>query len=91
MDDRDKRGRISAIYAVFAFVMMIVFLGVLPRMTNSLHPGDGGNPGFNSYDLDRNLRLVFYPAIAGWTLIGVWICNLLIRMKKIDDTINTPD
>ena len=35
--------------------MMIVFIGILPRMTDSLHPGNGGNPGFNSYDLDNHL------------------------------------
>jgi len=67
----------------FAFVMMLVFIMVLPRMTDSLHPGDGGNPGFNSYDLDKNLRQVFYPAIIGWTLLGVWLMNIGYRMKKL--------
>ena len=50
MDDARKKARISAVYNIFAFVMMIVFIGILPRMTDSLHPGNGGNPGFNSYD-----------------------------------------
>ena len=65
IDDPRKRARISAVYNIFAFVMMIVFIGILPRMTDSLHPGNGGNPGFNSYDLDNRLRLVFYPAVLG--------------------------
>ena len=56
IDDPRKRARISAVYNIFAFVMMIVFIGILPRMTDSLHPGNGGNPGFNSYDLDNRLR-----------------------------------
>ena len=30
----------------------MILLMVLPRFTESLHPGKGGNPGFNSYDLD---------------------------------------
>jgi heme exporter protein C len=83
MDDPEKRGRISAVYSIFAFVMMLVFIIVLPRMTDSLHPGDGGNPGFNSYDLDSNLRKVFYPAILGWTLLGVWMVNLRYRIRKL--------
>ena len=85
MDDIDKKARISAVYSVFAFVMMVVFIVVLPRMTDSLHPGDGGNPGFNSYDLDKNLRKVFYPAIIGWTLLGVWIINIRTRMRKLNN------
>lgn len=84
MDDGRKRARISAVYNIFAFVMMIVFIGILPRMTDSLHPGNGGNPGFNSYDLDNRLRLVFYPAVLGWILIGTWIGSLRYRLRRLD-------
>mgnify|MGYP001149419814 FL=1 len=83
MDDERKRARISAVYNIFAFVMMIVFIGILPRMTDSLHPGNGGNPGFNSYDLDNRLRMVFYPAVLGWIFIGTWITSLRYRIRKL--------
>jgi heme exporter protein C len=83
MEDADKRARISAVYSIFAFALMIVFIVVLPRMSDSLHPGRGGNPGFSSYDLDKNLRMVFYPAILGWTLLGVWIMTIRIRIRNI--------
>ena len=36
--DEQKRARISAVYNIFAFVLLIVFIGILPRMTDSLHP-----------------------------------------------------
>ena len=84
MDDEQKRARIAAVYSIFAFAMMIVFIIVLPRMTDSLHPGKGGNPGFSSYDLDHRLRMIFYPAIIGWTLLGVWMMNLRLRMRRIE-------
>lgn len=84
MDDEQKKARIAAVYSIFAFAMMVVFIIILPRMTDSLHPGKGGNPGFSSYDLDKNLRLVFYPAVIGWTLLGVWIINLRIRLRKLN-------
>ena len=87
MEDEQKRARIAAVYSVFAFAMMIVFIIILPRMTDSLHPGKGGNPGFSSYDLDNRLRMVFYPAIIGWTLLGVWIVNLRIRLRKLENYI----
>ncbi len=83
IDDEEKRAKVSAVYNIFAYVMLIVFVGILPRLTDSLHPGNGGNPGFGKYDLDNNMRLVFYPAIIGWTLLGVWIMSLRIRMKKL--------
>lgn len=82
--DIDKRARVSAVYNVFAFVLVIPILFVIPRMTDSLHPGNGGNPGFNTYDLDSKLRMVFYPAIIGWTLLAVWILDLRIRLKRIE-------
>jgi heme exporter protein C len=83
VEDAQKRGRLAAVYNIFAFVMMIVFIGILPRMTDSLHPGNGGNPGFNKYDLDSNMRPIFYSAVVGWILIGLWITNLQIRYKRL--------
>ncbi len=81
--DAMKRARIAGVYLIFAFMMMMVFIFVLPRLTDSLHPGNGGNPAFSNYDLDRNMRLVFYPAVIGWSLLGVWITTLRIRIKNI--------
>lgn len=86
IDEEQKRARISAVYNVFAYVMMVVFIGIIPKFTNvdSLHPGKGGNPGFNTYDMDSNLRMVFYPAVIGWTLLATWIMTLRIRIKNLE-------
>jgi heme exporter protein C len=83
IEDEEKKARISAVYNLFALPVFIVLIFVLPRLTASLHPGNGGNPGFNSYDLDSRLRLVFYPAVLGWIFIGFWIAELQIRINKI--------
>ena len=83
IEDEEKKARISAVYNLFALPVFIVLIFVLPRLTASLHPGNGGNPGFNSYDLDSRLRLVFYPAVLGWIFIGFWIADLQIRVNKI--------
>lgn len=82
--DERKKAKLSAIYSIFAFTMMYVFIMILPKMTDSLHPGKGGNPGFNKYDLDAAMRTVFYPAVIGWTLLGVWITSLRIRIRKLE-------
>ena len=88
IDDEHKRARISAVYSIFAFTLMLVFIMILPRLTDSLHPGNGGNPGFGTYDLDNKMRLVFYPAVIGWILLSVWILNIRIRIRKIEHVLN---
>ncbi len=85
IDEDQKRAKISAIYNIFAFPMMVVLLFVLPRLQSSLHPGNGGNPGFNSYDLDSRMRLIFYPACLGWIMIGYWIYTLRIRIRSLEN------
>ena len=86
-ENPEQRGRISAVYNIFAFSALIPLLFVLPRLTDSLHPGNGGNPGFNTYDLDSRLRLVFYPAVVGWTLLGIWIATLRVRLRRVSHNI----
>ncbi|TWR31761.1 ABC transporter permease [Mucilaginibacter pallidiroseus] len=86
IDEEQKRAKISAIYNIFAFPIMIVLLFVLPRLTDSLHPGGaGGNPGFNKYDLDSHMRVVLYPAFIGWSLLAVWIASIRYRIRLIEN------
>mgnify|MGYP002131851450 CR=1 FL=1 len=84
MPDEMQKARISSVYNIFAFVIFMVLIWILPRMTDSLHPGNGGNPAFSKMDLDNRMRMVFYPAIIGWTLLGFWIAQLRIRIKNIE-------
>ena len=87
-EDEQKKGRLSAIYNIFAFASFMPLVWILPRLTDSLHPGNGGNPAFGKYDMDNAMRMVFYPAVIGWTLIGFWIADLKIRINKINKNIN---
>ncbi len=85
-EDEEQRARLSAVYNIFAFAALIPLLFVIPRLNSvgvSLHPGNGGNPGFGGEDLDNTMRMVFYPAIIGWTLLGVWVSTLLMRIGQI--------
>ena len=84
LTDVYQRAKISAVYSIFAFAVFIPLIFILPRLTDSLHPGNGGNPGFNAYDMDSNLRTVFYPAIIGWTLLGTWIATVRVRLRRLE-------
>ena len=87
--DIDKRARISAVYNIFAFAMLFPSIWIIPRLVGSLHPGapgsDSGNPALDRNDMDSTMRMVFYPAVIGWTLLGVWITSLKIRLELFRD------
>jgi heme exporter protein C len=87
VDNDEQKARLSAVYNIFAFAAMIPLIFIIPRMTSSMHPGSGGNPGFNMYDLDSQMRLVFYPSVMGWILLGLWMVSLRIRLKKVNERI----
>ncbi len=86
IQDIDKKARVSAVYNIFAFAMLFPSIWILPRVLPSLHPGGSeGNPALDFKAADPRLRMVFYPAILGWTLLAVWITTLKIRLRYIKD------
>lgn len=85
--DQDKRARLSAAYSIFAFVALIPLVFVIPRLTDSLHPGNGGNPALGGEDLDNTLRMFFYPSIIALTILGTWMATLMIRYEKLKDRV----
>jgi heme exporter protein C len=88
LDNEEQRSRLGAVYNIFAFAAMIPLIFIIPRMTSSMHPGSGGNPGFNIYDLDNRMRLIFYPAVVGWILLGWWIATVRVRLKAVEENIH---
>jgi heme exporter protein C len=88
MTDIDKRGRVAAVYNIFAYCIYIPMIMILPRLVESLHPGGKGvegNPGLSGDDLDPRLRIIFWPAVLGWTLLGIWISSLKVRAGALEE------
>ncbi|MBP7238967.1 MAG: cytochrome c biogenesis protein CcsA [Saprospiraceae bacterium] len=83
VEDDMQKARLTAGYNMFAFVLVIPLLFIIPRMTDSLHPGNGGNPALGGEDLDNTMRMVFYPAVIGFILLGLWISQLVYRTDKL--------
>ena len=82
--DEVKQAKIGAVYNIFAFAMLFPTIWILPRLTESLHPGgrgSEGNPGLNPNDTSPDMEMVFLPAIIGWILLGVWISTLFTRLR----------
>lgn len=88
MTDIDKRGRVAAVYNIFAYFIYIPMIMILPRLVESLHPGGKGvegNPGLNGGDMAPEIRMIFWPAVVGWTLLGVWISTLYLRLRLLQE------
>ncbi len=89
MTDMDKRARVSSVYNIFAYFIYIPLIMILPRLVQSLHPGGmegaqgGGNPALGGDSLDASMRVIFWPAVFGWLLLGIWISNLKIRISLL--------
>jgi len=78
VDDPIKRGKLSAVYHVFAVTTVPFLLYVIPRQLPSLHPGADGNPAFSEMTAPE-LRLIFYPAVIGFIALGVVLSDLTRR------------
>lgn len=87
ISDEKTRAKVSSVYNLFAAASIIPLIGIIPRLTDSLHPGNGGNPAFSSYDLDNHMRMVFYPAVIGWAALGLWIAYIRIRIRNLENEI----
>jgi len=88
LPDRDLAAKFSAVYNIFAFALLVPLLYIIPRMVMSLHPGAGGNPAFAGEDLDNTMRMVFYPAVVGWILLGLWMGQVHGRLLTIQEKIH---
>lgn len=86
IQDIDKKARISAVYNIFAYAILFPSIWILPRILPSLHPGNEDNPALDvKNDISGSMRIVFYPAVIGWTLLGVWIATLKIRFTLLKE------
>jgi heme exporter protein C len=82
LNDIDKSARLSAVYNVFAFAMLFPTIWIIPRLVESLHPGGLGKNPLDTKDIDSRMRIIFwFGAVPGWTILGVWITTLRIRLQ----------
>lgn len=83
-EDPEKKARISSVYNIFAFATLLPLMYIMPKLSaDSNHPGTGSNIAFGKEDLDNTMRMVFYPAIIGWALMGVWLGQISFRFARL--------
>ncbi len=90
IDSPAKQARIGAVYNLFAFVTMPFLLYILPRQMASLHPGAEGNPAFSEITAPI-MRLVFYPACAGFIGLFWVLYTQRVRTVLLGFRLDAPD
>jgi len=81
-----QRARLAAVYNVFAAAGLIPLSLIIPRMLGGLHPGaDGQTELFDKESLSNAYRLIFYPAIVAFMLLGLWVMELRVRLGRLED------
>ncbi len=84
--DEEQRARISSVYNIFAFATLIPLYFIVPKILPGLHPtsadsdAGGGSFIFMREGIDNTYRMVLYPAILGFSLLGGWIYELRMRL-----------
>jgi heme exporter protein C len=86
IDDPEKKGRIAAVYNIFAATTVPFLLYVLPRQMQSLHPGAEGNPAFSEIT-HPVMRLVFYPAIIGFIGLFWVLYTQRVRLRLLSERV----
>ena len=86
----DKKARIAAVYNIIAFVSVPFLMFVVPRITQSLHPGGGGTeaPIINvsgKVHTDRTLLNMHWISVALFFLVFLWIKDLATRVIRLEE------
>jgi heme exporter protein C len=93
-ESEDKKARIAAVYNIIAFVTVPFLMFILPRITQSLHPGGGGGiinadaPIINlsgRTHTDPTLLDMHWISVLLFLLVFLWIKDLYTRILRLQD------
>jgi heme exporter protein C len=84
VEDPDRRARLSAVYALLAFVTVPFLMFVAPRMSSfSLHPQPVINES-GKMDMHPQMRVVLFSAVAAFTVLFYWMLSLEVRIARAE-------
>ena len=89
-ESEDKKARIAAVYNIIAFVSVPFLMFVVPRITQSLHPGGGGTeaPVLNvsgKTHTDRTLLDMHWISVLLFLFVFLWIKDMYTRILRVED------
>jgi heme exporter protein C len=92
IDSEERRGRLSAVYVIFAFFPAVFLMFIMPRIMEGLHPGSGGSgsagPLLSSEPDALNIvkQVIFSLSFGAFTMLYFWMLSLQIRIKTLGES-----
>ena len=83
IDVEEKRGTLSAVYSIFAFVTVPFLIFVVPRMVPSLHPSDSIVDENMKFTMGPTVRIIFFSSLALFTVLFFWMFSVAVRVQKL--------
>ncbi len=92
-EDDEKKARIAAVYNIIAFITVPFLMFVLPRITQSLHPGSSGTeaPVINlsgKTHTDPILSYILWINVLLFTLLFWWMKDLYTIVLRKEYSVN---
>lgn len=76
----ERRARLAAVYAIFAFLTVPFLIFVIPRVLPSLHPSDSVIDASGRFTMSLQTAAIFFPSLIAFTGLFVWIYTIRLRL-----------
>jgi heme exporter protein C len=90
IEEDERRARLSAVYAIVAFITVPFLVFIIPRVYWSLHPdpliSQSGQAGM---DMTPRMLRVFLSALVAFTGLFFWMYRLQVRIARLHDRLQT--
>jgi len=80
----ERRGRLAAVYSIFAAITVPFLVFVVPRVMFSLHPSDSIVDKTGKITMSATTASIFFPSLVAFTLLFFWMYNVGARIGKME-------
>jgi heme exporter protein C len=80
----ERRARLAAVYAIFAFLTVPFLVFVVPRVLPSLHPTDSVIDSSGRFTMSWETASVFFPSLIAFTGLFVWVYTIRLRLCAVE-------
>ncbi len=84
IEDRERKARLAAVYAILGLVVTPFFFWIVPRITFSLHPDSVINAR-GTIDMESRMLQVLLASWVGFNALFFWLHNLQRRIAALGE------
>jgi len=82
LEGNESRGKISSVYLILAMVVMPLFVFIIPRVYDSLHPDTIINADKKMH-LEEAMKITLFTSMGAFTLLYIYIYNIMNRISAV--------